>query len=92
MDHPISVANIDLRWLAERLRARVGSSIEASYLRGRTVLRDSVAAELRCSDEVAEELIDTLELQGFVRFPQLEDETHPQTRQIWEIGAPDWTR
>jgi hypothetical protein len=49
-------------------------------------LRDTVAAVLGCSEERAEELVETLELRGFVRFPRLPDETHPLGRLSWRIG------
>jgi hypothetical protein len=91
MQTPGSVEDIDLSALADALRVRVGASLEASYLRGKTILRDAIEEELCCSDEIAERLVETLELQGFVRFPQLNDETHPPDRQIWTIGGPLWT-
>jgi hypothetical protein len=33
----------------------------------------------------AEELMDTLELQGYVEFPHLPDDTHPSGRRYWRI-------
>jgi hypothetical protein len=83
---PICVDEIDLAALAEALRVRLGASLETSYLRGKTLLRDGVAAQLGCSDVEAEELVETLEVHGYVRFPQLDDETHPAERRAWEIG------
>jgi hypothetical protein len=81
-----SVEDVDLAALADSVRHRLGEHLEASYLRGKTILRDAVAAELRCSDVEAEELVETLELNGLVRFPQLEDDTHPAQRRPWIIG------
>jgi hypothetical protein len=80
------VEEIDLAALAEALRQRLGSTLETGYLRGRTVIRDTVAAHLRCSEYEAEQLMDTLELQGFVWYPHLPDETHPVERRHWRIG------
>jgi hypothetical protein len=82
----LSAEEIDLATLAEALRARVGSELQASYLRGKTILRDTLQLHLGCSDRQAEELIETLELQGFIRFPLLADETHPSGRRWWVIG------
>jgi hypothetical protein len=84
------VDDVDLALLSKLLRARVGASLEASYLRGKTILRDAVEDELGCSDEIAEQLVETLELQGFVRFPELDDQTHPRDRQIWKVGSASW--
>jgi len=86
MPASLCVEEIDLSLLVESLRARVGTLLEASYLRGRTIVRDAVEEELGCSDEVAEQLVETLELQGFIRFPLNADDTHPPDRQVWRIG------
>jgi hypothetical protein len=78
--------DIDLTAITEGLRRRFGAALEASYLRGRTALRDAVGEELGCSVFEAEQLVETLELQGFVRFPHLPDDTHPLDRRVWQIG------
>lgn len=38
------------------------------YLRGRSYFRDVLVHELRCSDIEAEQLVDTLEGHGYLRF------------------------
>ncbi|MDB4971337.1 MAG: hypothetical protein JWN44_7026 [Myxococcales bacterium] len=81
----ISVEDIDLRDLAGAIRRRYGSTLYTSYLRGKTVMRDAIESELRCSAYQAEELVETLEMMGYVRFPHLEDDTHPLTRHAWVI-------
>jgi hypothetical protein len=81
----LTVEEIDLAVLSAELRQRLGRTLEASYLRGRTEIRDAVAAHLRCSVYEAEELVDTLELQGYVEFPHLPDDTHPSGRRFWHI-------
>ena len=88
----LSVEQIDLVALADALRGQLGPAIVASYLRGKTVLRDTIVQLYGCSDLEAEDLVETLELQGFVRYPHLEDDTHPQSRNLWEIGSAGWTR
>lgn len=83
----ITLEEIDLQALSHAVGMRLGSTIEASYLRGRTAIRDAIAAHLGCSDYEAEELVETLELQGFVRFPHLPDDTHPSGRSVWHIKS-----
>lgn len=60
--------DVDLAELAEGLSDVVAANPPEGYLEGRTVLRDLVEAKLRCSDLEAEELVDTLESCGFLRF------------------------
>jgi hypothetical protein len=81
----LSVEEIDLAALSAAVRRRLGPTLEASYLRGRTAIRDAITDALRCSEYQAEDLVDTLELQGFVRFPHLPDDTHPSGRRYWHI-------
>jgi hypothetical protein len=80
------IENIDLAQLAEALRRRFGWHLVASYMRGKTFMRDAIMDHLHCSTCEAEELVETLEMQGFVRFPHLADETHPGDRHAWLIG------
>ena len=79
------VEEIDLSQLARHLRRRYGRHLYASYLRGKTLIRDALIDHLRCSEYEAEELVETLELMGYVRFPHLADDTHPLTRHAWII-------
>ena len=80
MPMQLSVDDIDLASLADVLRRSLGRHLVASYLRGKTLMRDAVEAHLHCSEMEAEELVETLELQGYVRFPHFADDTHPRTR------------
>jgi hypothetical protein len=81
----LAIENVDLAALATCVQRRFGRHLYASYLRGKTLMRDAVVEELRCSAYEAEELVETLELQGYVRFPQLADHTHALTRDTWVI-------
>jgi len=81
----IAVEDIDLAQLTASLRRRYGRHLYASYLRGKTLMRDAVVEALGCSAYEAEELVETLELMGYVRFPHLDDNTHPLTRHSWVI-------
>lgn len=83
---PLAVEEIDLAQLAAAIRRRYGRHLYASYLRGKTLMRDAVIEQLRCSDFEAEDLVETLELMGYVRFPHLADATHPLTRHSWVIA------
>ena len=81
----IAVEEIDLAVLTGELRRRYGRHLYASYLRGKTLRRDAVIESLGCSAYEAEELVETLEMMGYVRFPHLADATHPLTRHSWVI-------
>ncbi|HEY2743813.1 MAG TPA: hypothetical protein VGL86_04290 [Polyangia bacterium] len=82
----LAVEDIDLAQLAGAMRRCYGRHLYASYLRGKTLMRDAIVLELHCSSYEAEELVETLELMGYVRFPHLADETHPLTRHSWIIA------
>lgn len=81
----LAVEEVDLAALAAAVRRRYGRHLYASYLRGKTLMRDAIVEELRCSAYEAEELVETLELMGYVRFPELADQTHALTRDTWVI-------
>jgi hypothetical protein len=82
----LAVEHIDLQALTQQLRQMLGARLDASYLRGRTIVRDAIASRLACSAYEAEGLVETLELQGFIRFPHNQDETHSLERLGWRIG------
>ena len=83
----LSIEEVDLPSLAQALRRRFGESLVAGYLDGKTILRDAVAAQIGCSDYQAEQLVETLELNGFIRFPCFSDETHPSEGSVWDLSG-----
>ncbi len=60
--------DIDLQELADQLRHVLKPGDPIGYLRGKALMRDVLVHERQLSDLEAEELIDTLEMQGFLRF------------------------
>jgi hypothetical protein len=62
------VESIDLAALAAKLAATFGGSAPEGYVRGRTTLRDAVAAHLGCSALMAENLVETMISRGWLRF------------------------
>jgi hypothetical protein len=60
---------IDLLSLTQRLAAELGSqAVPGSYLVGKTTIRDLLLTFYGCSELEAEQLVDTLIAQGFLRF------------------------
>lgn len=82
-----SVDEVDLGDLAAELGRCFGDTLDEGYLDGRTILRDAVQSRLGCSVLEAEELVDTLEASGYLRFPRLADATHSERDQRWSIVA-----
>jgi len=82
------VEEIDLAALASALGRAFSGAPPAGYIRGRTALRDAVAAHAHCSDVTAERLVDTMVSRGLLRFdgdPTRADANHAG----WLIlGAP----
>ncbi|HEU4538542.1 MAG TPA: hypothetical protein VFS00_30685 [Polyangiaceae bacterium] len=59
---------VDLAELAQKLHGTFPTEAPEGYLEGRTALRDAVLARLACSELEAEEIVDTMVSQGFLRF------------------------
>jgi len=78
--------DLDLQQLTADLKNMLGPGEPIGYLRGKALMRDVLVHMKRFSELEAEELIDTLELRGFLRF--LGD---PSERSVadahWEINA-----
>jgi hypothetical protein len=65
----VGIENIDLAELTERIRRHIPpSDPPVGYLRGRSYFRDVIVHDLGCSELEAEELVDTLEMNGYLRF------------------------
>ncbi len=65
----MDLEQIDLSDLAARIRGHIPPmEPPVGYLRGRSYFRDVVVHELGCSDLEAEELVDTLEMRGYLQF------------------------
>jgi hypothetical protein len=60
--------DLDLEKLAQELRTQLLPGQPVGYLRGKSLMRDVLVHERNFSELEAEELIDTLELRGFLRF------------------------
>ncbi len=60
--------DLDLEQLTRQLIEVLGSAEPKGYLRGKAQMRDALVQAMGFSQLAAEELIDTLELRGFLRF------------------------
>lgn len=84
----LDVDDIDLARLARDLREELGRQAPEGYLRGKTALREAVIARLRCSALEAEELVDTMELRGFLRF-EGDPSSRSQADATWSVDPHD---
>jgi hypothetical protein len=76
--------DLDLRQLTADLKAMLGPGEPVGYLRGKSLMRNLLVDMKGFSELEAEELIDTLELRGFLRF--LGDPTERSVADaLWEI-------
>ncbi|MFN7134716.1 MAG: hypothetical protein ACK4N5_21735 [Myxococcales bacterium] len=77
--------DIDLAALTDRIRRALPEGEPIGYLRGKATLRDLVVRLLDCSALEAEELVDTLELRGYLHFQ--EDPTRRSVAEAhWNIN------
>lgn len=81
----MDIESIDLEELARLIGRHVPpNEPPVGYLRGKSYFRDVLTHALNCSDLEAEELVDTLEANGYLRF-----EGDPSERSVadsrWKI-------
>lgn len=81
------IDEIDLAALAEELRRYFWSDPPDGWLRGRTAYRDAIVQRLGCSSVEAEDLVDTLEAQGYLRFHG-DPTRRSEADSTWEIQDP----
>ncbi len=60
--------DLDLKQLTEELREKLKPGEPVGYLRGKSLMRDVLVQERGFSQLESEELIDTLEMRGFLHF------------------------
>jgi hypothetical protein len=77
--------DLDLQQLTAELKSALAPGEPVGYLRGKSLMRDMLVTMKGFSELEAEELIDTLELRGFLRF--LGDPTERSVADShWEIS------
>jgi hypothetical protein len=81
----MDIDDIDLAELAADLRDRVPPGEPKGYLRGKATMRDMVRYHLNCSELEAEELVDTLELRGYLQFHG-DPAERAQANATWDIN------
>ena len=83
----VAIDDVDLAELAERIRRHIPpNEPPVGYLRGRSYFRDVVVHELGCSELEAEELVDTLEMNGYLRF-EGDPSMRARAESRWEIDS-----
>ncbi len=79
------IDELDLADVAARLRQHIpATEPPVGYLRGRSYFRDVLVHELALSELEAEELVDTLEMNGYLRFAG-DPAARSQAESRWEI-------
>ena len=81
----IDFDHLDLSQLAKLIREHIpAGEPPVGYLRGRSYFRDVLTHALRCSDMEAEQLVDTLEMNGYLLFTgDPSERSHADSR--WDI-------
>ena len=77
--------DLDLCRLAEELREKLQRYPPHGYLRGKSLMRDVLVQEHRFSQLEAEELVDTMEAQGYLHFLGDPAERSHADDTVWEI-------
>ncbi len=81
----VRIEDIDLLDVAERIRRHIPEGEPpVGYLRGRSYFRDVLVHELGISDLEAEQLVDTLEMNGYLRFTG-DPSVRSQAESRWDV-------
>ncbi len=81
------IEDVDLADLTERIRRHIPpTEPPVGYLRGRSYFRDVLVHELQISEFEAETLVDTLELNGYLRF-EGDPSERSRAESRWHVGS-----
>jgi hypothetical protein len=84
----VNLEDLDLADLAQRIRKHIpATEPPVGYLRGRSYFRDVIVHEIGVSELEAEQLVDTLELNGYIRF-QGDPAQRSRAESRWDVGEP----
>lgn len=78
--------DIDLEDLRQQLSARFLGAAPAGYVRGKGDLRAAVVAILNCSAVEAEQLVDTMEARGLIRYDGDRRDEVDRLERHWRLG------
>ena len=76
---------IDLNELRGKLRERFGGAAPRGYVRGKGELRVAVVDLLGCSEDEAEQLVDTMEARGLIQYEGDTRESVDQLEHLWSF-------
>lgn len=77
--------SLDLLELAEELKSKLQHYPPHGYLRGKSLMRDVLVHEHRFSELEAEEIIDTMEMNGYLHFLGNPAERSHASDTTWDI-------
>lgn len=78
--------DVDLEDLRQKLSARLSGAAPAGYVRGKGDLRAAVVAILNCSTVEAEQLVDTMEARGLIRYEGDRGDEVDRLERHWRLG------
>ena len=81
--------DLDLKALAEELREKLRNTPPLGYLRGKSLMRDVLVQDHRFSELEAEELVDTMEMRGYLHYLGDPRERSHASDTPWEIEPKD---
>lgn len=78
--------DIDLSELRRQLSIRFRGAAPAGYVRGKSDMRAAIVDTLNCSELEAEQLVDTLEARGLIRYDGDAREEVDRLEHHWNLG------
>lgn len=81
----MNLEDVDLAQVLDKLRPELGAGV-VGYLRGKSRMRDLLVKQWGFSNLEAEQLIDTMESQGFLEF-EGDPSERSQAEALWRPGS-----
>jgi hypothetical protein len=80
--------DLDLNALLRQLASHFGDAAPVGYVRGKSALRSAVMEILRCSELEAEQVVDTLEGRGLIRYEGDRADEVDDLEHRWRFSDP----
>lgn len=88
-NHQVAIPDdLDLNALVRQLSSHFSGAAPVGYVRGKSAIRAAVVTVLKCSQLEAEQLVDTLEGRGLIRYEGDRSDEVDDLENRWRFSRP----